>query len=335
VSYFIGQNTTIGVALQDEAAGETFGNAIVGTYDYFRIKPGGFKYEPRNAKNLIEELNVNPRFLCVGGLYYTWTLECVMSYSYREKLFMLILGSEDSYAAGPPMTHEITPADKVRFGKINYVYSDESAQDDLWISEVFDNVAVTSLSFGQNAEGELTLSVSGIATAMTRATDFAGQGITVHTTEPICWGVLTPTFDGDATRRVASITAEIDAPLAEGEFDMAASTPATLGFVGRSGARGVKYGAEIRMDSTSYTLIGDTTGVWDDANSFVWNNGAAGADTRIFSAIFGDSYIDGASVEGGEWGRLTRSVSLLALDGTPRIMTVKFTSARSGEIAVT
>jgi len=335
MSFYIGQNAVLGVALQDEASGETFGHAICGTYDYMRVKPGGFKYEVRNAKNTIDELNVDPSLLCVGGLYYTWTAELVMSYSYREKLFMLALGSTDDYVAGPPMVHGITPADKIRFGSIQLVYTDEAAQDDLWITETFSNTAITSLSLKQDAEGELTLSVSGVATAMTRATDFAGQSITITTTEPVCWGVLTPSLDGTTTFRLGSISMDVDMPSTEGEFDMAASTPNTLAFLGRSGPRTVKYGVDIRMDAGAYTLVGDTSGVWDGANSLVWNNGAAGADNRIFSLVFGESYVTGAGRTPPVWGRETRTLDIMPLDGTTRVLTVAFTNARSGVIAVT
>lgn len=336
MAYDIGQNAVLGIALQDETSGTSFGQSPL-TYDYIRIKPGGFKYKPENAKNIIEELDVDPNFVCVGGLYYTWSAEMVMSYSYREKWFMLLLGGTDTYAAGPPMTHEITAADKVRYGSINFIYTDEAAQDSLWASKVFANVVVTSLGLKLSPEGEMTLSVSGIASSMTPVRNFAGQSVTVRTTEPICWnpGTFTPTIGGTTTYRLSDFALDCGAPMQEGEFDMAASTPAAMSAILRSGMRDVKWTVGMRADSAVDTLV-TAVGTALSSNSFSWDNGTVGAGQRQFLLTLGTSYIDGASRTLGEWGRESVSMACVAKDSaSPRIMTVKFTNALSGEIVVT
>jgi len=332
MAYYIGTNTVVGVGINADNGGSTYGGAPAG-FDYFRIKPGGFKYEPKNAKNVVEELDVDPTMVCVGGLYYTWSLECVMSYSYREQLLQLIAGGSISDAGAGPYEHTVALADQLLFGGIEVYYTD---QTETWVKEVFENCAVTAVGFSQDAEGALQLSVSGIATGMSRsASSFAGS---IADTEPICWRdfgqtgtVSTADFslDGVTDRRIASLSCDVGASISEGDFDMAASTPAALSFLGRSGARDIKWGFDIRMDADSYTLIDATDTVWDGDNIFAWNNGQAAAAERAFVLTFGDSYVDGASRTLGAWGRETRSISLIAKDGTTGIIDFYFVNGRS------
>jgi len=331
MSYYIGMNTVVGVGINANNGGSTFGGSPAG-FDYFRIKPGGFKYEPRNAKNVVEELDVDPTMVCIGGLYYTWTLDCVMSYSYREQLLQLITGGDITTAGAGPYTHDLALADQVLFGGIEVYYTDQQLTG---VKETFENCAVTAVSFSQDAEGALQLSVSGVATGMTRtAESFAG---TVLDTEPICWrdwsieGTVSTdlsTFNDDTTRRIGSVSCDIGASLTEGEFDMAITTPATMSFLGRSGVRDVKWGFDIRMDSDSYALIDQTDFVWDGANILSWNNGAAAGAERALVITLGDSYIDGASRSLGAWGRETRSVSLISIDGTTSVIDIDFVNGR-------
>jgi len=319
MAYFIGQNARVGVAINAEVDGTTFGQTA-GSYEYLKIKAGGFTYEPRNNKSIIEELDVDPTDYVVGGLYYTWTLTTVMSYSYREKLYELIMGGAITSAGAAPITHTFALADKVKFGSLAVEYSDQKANSGEIIKEVFANACVTAISISESPEGNAEMTVSGLATAMTRTTNNTLSSVT--DTEPVKWNHFTPTLNGTTTYRLGSIGFDIGASLSEGDFDHAATAPATLNFIGRSGVRDVSWKFDIRMDAAAYTLTGDTTAEWTGDNKFVWNNGGAGASERELSIQFGDSFIDSASRPIGAWGRETRSVSMKATNGTTDVLAV-------------
>lgn len=326
---FIGQNTRGLIAVNAATAGVTFGGTP-GDYDCFKLTGNGFVWEPRNVKELVAEIDVDPRAVVTGGLYYTITVSRVLSYSYCEKIIQLFMGGAISTTgAGSPYSHSIAKADKVLFGATGVEYTDQAAQANEIIRELFTNFAITAISITESPEGYAILTYSGIATALTRTTDQASL-TTVQSTEVVSWSHLTPTLNGTATYRLGDIGLDFAAALTEGEFDHAGSTPATLSFVGRSGPRdyGLKIG--LRMDADAYTLISDTTAKWTGANSLVWNNGdtSPAEDEREISITLGNLYIDSTSAPTGAWGRQTRDINLKALDGSTAILAIIIKNSR-------
>ena len=83
--YFVGQNARLGVAVNAESSGETFGGTP-GDYEVFKLKPGGFKVEERCAKQYVEEVDVDPRDIITGGVYYTITFDCVLLSYYQGEM---------------------------------------------------------------------------------------------------------------------------------------------------------------------------------------------------------------------------------------------------------
>lgn len=326
--YFIGQNARVGVAINGESSGMTFGGTP-GSYDYMKLASGGgFKVEERCAKQVVEEIDVDARDIVTGGIYYTLTIDLVLSYSYREKLFQLFMGGALSTSGSGPYDHAIAKADKVLFGAIAFEYSDQAAQANEIIKEIYTNFAVTAISLGESPEGYVTMTVSGIATGRTRTTNEASLS-TVQNSEPVSWSHLTATLNGTSTYHLGDLSVELSQSLTEGEFDHAASTPATLDFVGRAGQREVKYGFDIRMDSSAHTLLASQATQWTSANSFVWNNSGGGAAEREVSLVFGDSYQEGFPQTMAAYGRETASISMIALDGSTAILDVDIKNGRS------
>jgi hypothetical protein len=171
------------------------------------------------------------------------------------------------------------------------------------------------------------MSVSGIATALSRSTTTASLS-TVQNTEPVSWSHLTASLNGTTTYHLGDVSVDLAAALTEGEFDHAATTPTVLDFVGRSGFREVKWGFDIRMDAAAYTLLASQATIWDSANSFVWNNGGATTSEREISLVFGNSHQEGFPRTGGAWGRETASVSMMAVDGSTPCIAIVITNAR-------
>lgn len=325
--YYVGQNVRAKVSINaaDVSAGITF-DGTPGTADVFKVTGSGFTWEPRNVKTIVEEIDVDPNDVVIGGLYYTITIESVLSYSYRENLFRLIACGAISTTG--TYDHAFAVEDFVLFGEAAVEYTDEAAQANEIIEEAFANFAVTAFSISESPEGYATLSVSGIATGLSRTKTQASLS-TVQDTEVVSWSHFCPTLNGTATYRVADIGFDWAAALTEGEFDHACTTPATLSFVGRSGMRDLGWNFGLRMDTSAYDLIADTTALWTSANSFVWNNGLSSTDEREISLIFGDAYIDSTSAPTGAWGRQTREVSMKSLDGTTPIINIDIKNART------
>lgn len=327
---FIGQNTRGLIAVNAAVGGTTFGQTP-GDYDCFKLTGNGFVWEPRNVKELVAEIDVDPRDVVTGGLYYTITVSRVLSYSYCEKIFQLFAGGAIStVGAAAPYAHTIAMADKVLFGATAVEYSDQAAQANEIIKELFTNFAITAISITESPEGYAVLTYSGIATALTRTTTQASL-TTVQNSEVASWTRLAVTLNGTATYRIGDIGIDFAAALTEGEFDHSGTTPATLAFVGRSGPRDYGWKIGLRMDADAYTLITDTTAFWDGANSLVWNNGdtTPAGDEREISITLGDSYIDSTSAPTGAWGRQTRDVNLKALDGSTAVLAIVIKNARA------
>jgi hypothetical protein len=327
MSYFIGQNGRLGVAVNAEASGETFGGTP-GDYEYFKLAPGGFKAEERCAKQYVEEVDVDPRDIITGGIYYTVTFECVMSYSYREHLFRLITGGAISTENTDPYEHTFANADKLLFGALALEYTDQAANANEIIKETFSNFCVTALTLSESPEGYVKMSVSGLATALTRVTNQASLS-TVQNSEPVSWSHFTPSLNGTTTYHLGDINIELAQEVTEGEFDHAATTPATLDFVGRSGQRTLKWGFDIRMDSAAHTLLASQATVWDGANSFTWDNGGTTTAKRTLTITFGDSYQEGFPRTQVSWGRETASVSLMVKDGSTAFIAVVIENMRT------
>ena len=319
--YFIGDNVRVGVAINAETSGMTYGGAP-GTYDVMKLATGGgFKVEPRNAKTRVEEIDLDARDVIVGGLYYTITMELVGSYSYREHIYQLIMGGAIGTTGAGPYTHAQALADKLLFGAIKLEYTDQAEQASEVITEIYSNFAATALSFKESPEGYLTMTVSGIASAMTRAINVASLS-TVQNTEPISWAHLSPSLNGTTTYHIADIGIDLGVKLSEGEFDHAATSPALLPGIFRAGPRELGWTVGLRMDAAAYTLSGDTTALWTGANSFTWNNGAATTSNRQLVITFGTSYIDSAGRTQGAFGRETRPLNMKALDGSTRFLAI-------------
>ena len=333
MSYFVGRNARCLCAVNAATAGVTFGGTP-GAYECMKIATGGgFKVEPRNAKLVVDEVDVDPRDIVTGGIYYTITVDLVGSYSYREHILQLIAGGAISSGVSAPYVHTFANADQVLCGAIAIEYSLQSAQASAIIKELYTNFCVTAISFSESPEGYLTMSVSGIATALERTTDETAL-TTVNHSEVISWSHLTASLNGTTTYRLGDVGIELAAALTEGEFDHAAATPAVLNFIGRSGMREVKYSFGLRMNEQAQALIGTVSTAWTGANSFVWNNSGTAAAERELSFVFGVSYIEGAGAAIGGWGRETRPITMRAIDratgvdeGTS-IIAIKVTNAR-------
>lgn len=325
--YFVGQNARLGVAVNAEASGETFGGTP-GDYEVFKLKPGGWNVEERCAKEFVEEVDVDPRDIVTGGLYYTITFDCVMSYSYREHIFRLITGGAIGTTGEGPYVHTFANADKVLFGALRFEYTDQAAQANEIITETYSNFAISAISLSESPEGFVNMTVSGIATALTRATNVASLS-TVQNTEPVSWSHLTATLNGTSTYHLGDVSIELAQELTEGEFDHAATTPATLDFIGRSGQRTAQMGFDIRMDSSAYTLLASQETIWDSANSFVWNNSGENAAEREASFVFGDAYQENFSNPGATWGRQTSNVTMMVQDGSTAWLALTITNSRA------
>ena len=327
MAYFVGQNARCLCAINAATAGVSFGGTP-GDYECMKIATGGgFKVEPRNAKAIVEEVDVDPRDIVTGGLYYTITADLVGSYSYREHLLRLIAGGAITTAGTGPYVHTFVNAGNLLFGAIAIEYTDQGAAENTIIKEIYTNFCVTAISFSESPEGYLTMSVSGIATALTRTTDETVL-TSVQNSEVISWSHLTASLNGTTTYHLGDVGIELASSLSEGEFDHAATTPTTLDYIGRAGMREVKWNYGLRMDAAAYTLISDVTTAWKSANSLVWNNGGTTTSERELSFVFGKSYIEGAGATHGAWGRETRPISMRAVDGTTAVIAIKATNAR-------
>lgn len=315
MAYFTGENVRIGVAINAETDGCTW-DGTPGDYDFMKLATGGaVKVEVRNSKSYVEELDVDPRDVVVGGLYYTITMDLVLSYSYREKLFQLIAGGAIATAGAGPYTHSYAKADKLLFGSLKLEYADQCADANTYIYEVFDNFCVNSFAISESPEGYATFTVSGLSNAMTRTTTNASLDAVNHS-EPCMWSHLTVSADGTTTYHMGDISFEITSPLTEGDFAHAATTPATLDHISRNGFRETKWGFTLLMDADAYSLIENVDAVWDGANSYAWNNGAAAAANRQLTITMGNSYMEGRPDIHGTWGVRRGDVSLMAVDGT-------------------
>jgi hypothetical protein len=324
--YFIGDNIRVGVAINAETSGVTYGGTP-GTYDVMKLAPGGgFKVEPVCKKTVAEEVDVDARDVVNGGLYYTITMELLGSYSYREHIWRLLFGGAiATTGASAPYTHAQALADKLLFGAVKLEYTDQAEQANEVITEVYSNFTVSAVSIKESPEGYMMMTVSGIASAMTRAINVAAL-TAVQNTEVISWSHLTATLNSVSTYKVGEISVDIAAALSEGEFDHAATTPAVLPGIFRSGQRVLTWSVTVRMDAAAYTLIGDTTALWT-TNSLVWNNGAATTSNRQLQVVIGTSYIDGSPRTLGGWGSEKRAVNLRALDGATRFLAVSTLNA--------
>jgi len=330
MAYFIGQNARVCITIQNEVAatGSTFdGTVTEDNYTCVKIKAGGFSYNIRNSKSLVDELDVDLSDYVTGGKYFTWSLELPLSYSNREKFFRLWAGGSISTSEAPaPYTHTQSLADKVLFGALRLEYTEQGAQEDEVIFETFTNVAVSAISISQSVGKSADMTVSGIATARARTTTNASL-TTVQSTEAVKWTELTATLNGASTYRLGSVKGDLDASLVEGEFDLATTTPTVLPFIGRSGHRGVKWNFNIRMDDSAHSLMGDPTTEFTGTNSLVWNNGEADGDEREISITFGDSYIDSVSRNPTSWGRESCSINMVSLDKSPALIQLTTTNS--------
>lgn len=327
--YYIGDNVRVGVAVNAESSGMTYGGTP-GTYDVFKLAAGGgISIEPRVAKERVDEVDVDARDVIFGGLGYTITMELIGSYSYREKLFQLISGGAISTTgASAPYAHAVALADKLLFGSLKLEYTDQAEQANEVVNEVYSNFCVTALSLKESPEGYLQMTVSGVASALTRTTNVAAL-TAVNNSEPISWSHLTVSLNGATTYKVGDISVDITADIVADEFDHAATTPALLPGIFRSGHREVGWSVDVRMDSSAYTLTADTGTTWTGANSFTWDNGAATTANRKLVLTFGNSYIETSSHGIKGWGRQTRTVPLKALDGSTRCIAIVCHNART------
>lgn len=302
---FVGRNAAIGIAVNGDNSGITQGGTP-GNYDFMPIR--SFGYEVRQAKNTEEELTVNQEHITDGGVYYTWTLEVLGSYSYREQLLQLIAGGDITTTNAGPYDHDIAIDDELLFGSIKLEYTDQAANDNEVILETFSDVVVNSLEITQDTEQALVMTVSGIAISMSRSNTEASLS-TVQTNEPIPWDHLTPSLNGATTYRLGALSLSINQPVSEGEFDLAASTPKTMNVVTRAGMREVTGSMDIRMDDSAYSLIysSGVTNSWDSTNSFTWNNGEAAAAEREFKITLGDCELEDPGREINTLGRETLS----------------------------
>jgi hypothetical protein len=318
--YFIGDNVRVGVAINAATAGVTY-DGTPGTYDVMKLAPGGIKIEPRNAKTRVEEIDVDARDVITGGLYYTITMELVGSYSYREHIYKLLMGGAIGTSGSGPYTHAQALADKLLFGAVKLEYTDQAEEANQVITETYANFCVTALSLKESPEGYMTMTVSGIASALTRATNVASLS-TVQNTEPISWAHLSLSLNGATTYHIGDLSIDLGAKLSEGEFDHASTTPALLPGIFRAGPRELGWSIGLRMDSTARALCEDTTASWTGANSFTWNNSAATTSNRQLVITFGTSYIDSVSHGPYAWGRQTSTLNMKALDGTTRFIAI-------------
>lgn len=327
--YHIGQNVRVGVAINAEVAGMTFGETP-GTYDCMKLVTGGaFKVEHRNAKVEVDEVDVDPTAVVVGGLIHTITVDVVMSYSYREKFFQLLMGGAiATVGAASPWTHTPALVDKLLNGSIFVEYTKQSAQANHIIRETYNNFVVSAISLKASPEGYAVLSVSGVSTALVRVTNQASL-TTVNETEPLEWDHLSVVLDGATTVRCGDVGFDLGASLAEGEFDHAPATPAVQDGNWRKGPRTVGWNVVTRQDDSAYSLRVDVGAMWAGANSFTWNNAAAVGANRQFIIVFGDSYLDSVGDTAGVWGRFMTPLSLKALSGTTPRIAVDFINGRS------
>jgi len=328
MAYFTGENCRVGIAINAFTDGCNF-DGTPGTYDVQKLAPGGLTIEARNEKAPVELNNVDIQDYVVGGLYYTWTLETPMSYSYQEKWWQLALCDEEIETAGvsAPYSHTITKADKVIFGSLKVQYADQCAAENTIIQELYSNAAVTAISVSESPEGYAMLTVSGVAVSLSRSTTEASLA-TAQDHEFLSWRHFSPELNNGRDYRLGDISVDYSQSLTEGEFDHAGSTPATLDFVAFAGQREVGWGFDLRMDSDAYSLIEDLETLWDGDNIYAWDNGAATTANRTCTITFGDSYMNGRPRTYAELGRETCSVSMLAQDGTTPSIGIVFENAR-------
>ena len=325
MAYYIGQNAFVGIALNTITNNESFDGAP-GAYTYFKIKPGGFSANTKVSKNIIDELDSDPIDFVTTGKSYGITINTYLSYSYREKFIKLFMGDDLTEAGAGPYTHTFALADKIQFGAVKIIYTDEVSTMSSAVTETFTNFYVSGITFSGNIGGNVEMSISGGATTMTRTTGVDCSGFSIQETEPVHWTHLTPTINGSSAYHLGKVGINLSNNLSEAEFDHADTTPATLSWIGRSGQRSVKWSFDLRHDSTAYSLIGDTTSSITGTNTLVWNNGEAAGAEREISFTLGDSILDAQSRSLGAWGRETRSVSCTAINSNEAVLAVVTTN---------
>jgi hypothetical protein len=325
MSRFIGDNVRIGVAINAEVNGCTFGETP-GDYDIMKIASGGaLDIVERTPVSVVEELDVDPRDMSIGGTYYTISFDAIFSYSYREKLFQLFLGGDINTAGADPYTHTFDREDELLFGSFKVEYSDECAEADEFISDTYSNFAVTAITLTLEAEGTVKMSVSGIATELAHSETVASLS-TVNHSEVVHWSHFAPEIDDGEDYRLGDISVELTQALTEGDFDLARADYDTMDFVGRDGFRETKWGFTVRMDSDAYDLV--TARILDGVNEFAFDNGEAGADNRQCTITLGTSYREGLPRKLGLWGSESAGITLQAMDGSTAAFDIEFVNGR-------
>jgi len=328
--YLVGRSAFIGFAVNAATAGETFGGTP-GGYDYMRVKPKGFKLQPRQKKEIVDELGVDTRDTIDGGLWWSWSADCYASYSFREKPFHLWAGGAiTTTGASAPYTHAIALSDKPLWGALKAFYADNAEQANEICCDTLSNVLVTGISGKESPEGGLELSLSGLAVSRAYVENVASFPA-INESEVIKWDHLAPTLNAVASYELNTLDFNLSNKMEEGVFDHAATTPRTMKGSARVGHREITWHVDVREKrAEAETLVSDTTTAWSGANSLIWNNGGLTTAARELSLIFGNSKVESADVDRMGQGRSLRTINLRALDASsPRVLAIQFKNARA------
>ena len=294
--YYIGRATSVGVAVNADNSGSTFGGTP-GAYVYARPKTGSASFTIHGDLVEVDELEVDPLNMEFGGTYATGTFGTYLSYAYLEKFVQLIMGGAISTTGAGPYDHSQALADQLLFGSL--IYYNENFKG-AKRGATFTDVLATQITITQVAEQVAEFVFNWIASGISLGTP--GAAPTVQTLELCSWRHFCPTINNVATHHINNLTLDITVPTSEADFMLACTTPGTLDFLGRGGRRTVAVSADFAHDSTVDTLMADLTAAFT-TNTLVWNNAGAGAAEREFAFTGGTWYLEGAEEQNANWGR--------------------------------
>lgn len=326
IDIYEGDDVRVGLAINAAAAGITF-DGVPGAYDV--VKVNKVTIEDRVGKEPIKDAGIFPSGVIYGAEFHTITVEKYLSYSYDEFVLQLHHGGVIATAgAAPPYTHIPTLVQKLLNGSFFIEYTKQSGQVNEVIKQTYANFVITAVSIKESPEGAAMLSYSGFSTAKVRITNQAAL-TAAETLEPVSWRSLQVSLDGTAFD-AGEIGIELTKSVVEGDVQHSATTPATQKYNANTDKMGVAYTAEVILADNTHVLVAKTGEKWTGANSFTWNNGAAGAANRQIIFVFGDSELDSPSTAYGALGVVKQTLSLKAYHdaaGTA-ILHVTFINAR-------
>lgn len=326
---WIGRSCVVGVAINADNGGTTEGGTP-GSYEYFLAMSDGVEVQMNGEQAHPDgDMDVDPQYIETGGVYYSGKIKAKGSYSYREKLWQLILGGSITTAGSGPYVHTIALSDDPLFGALKIFFSDPAANANEFRCWSLTDVLVTDASITQSMDGQAEMEFSWLAKSCSKSTNEASIP-SANLPELMSWRHLAVTLNGTAVR-VAAANVHVAAPASEDDmFSMAATNPAVPDFMDRGGPRVVDCGMDLRMNNTNEALLATPASELTSGIVYNWDNGGATTSNRDLTITIGNAKFQSRSTQLAKWGRITESVKFLARDATsPRVIAVAFTNGRS------